>query len=368
MKFSPSNIFELLVKAVERMKVLFFLYKILIQEKEGLGWTPLHFAARLGNSYLVMVLLMMGESPNTTTKRGETALHLACQSRATDDCLAVVKLLLGAGAAWDKLDNFGCTPLSNAVSRDNTSIKKVLLSYRADKEKADQSPFAQMSDAVRKGSCDLLTKLMPYKIVDLNHRVKLVFEVLLRAVEELQSSPIKELLENKEGLNWTPLHFAAQLDNAPLVVALLMMGECPNAQDKDGKTPLHLVAYKWLAGGKHLYVLRLLLGAGADVDKQDRIGSTPLYIAAARGQNHLCKLLLEAGADKDKEDEDGNTPLLMAARNGHEPVVARLLEAGADMDKATCGGAKPLLIAAENGHEPVVARLLEAGADKEKAK
>ena len=62
------------------------------------------------------------------------------------------------------------------------------------------------------------------------------------------------------------------------------------------------------------------------------------------------KLLVEQGADKDKGDIAGQSPLWMASAKGHLEVAQYLAEQGADLDKANIGGTTPLTIAAANGH------------------
>lgn len=77
-------------------------------------------------------------------------------------------------------------------------------------------------------------------------------------------------------------------------------------------------------------ILRLLLGAGADLDVRDRYGHTALHLAV------LCwggavEELLKWGADVNARDGNGNTPLHLAALNPPSNwAVAVLLRSGAD--------------------------------------
>ena len=68
-------------------------------------------------------------------------------------------------------------------------------------------------------------------------------------------------------------------------------------------------------------------------------GVTALPRAAAlKGQTRCLELLLAAGADAEKADVYGNTPLLIAADYGRLACVERLLEAGADKDAQNAYG------------------------------
>ena len=51
----------------------------------------------------------------------------------------------------------------------------------------------------------------------------------------------------------------------------------------------------------------LLLAAGANVDKQNDYGFTPLMKAAYHGKIEVVKELLKAGANKELKNNDGET-------------------------------------------------------------
>ena len=81
----------------------------------------------------------------------------------------------------------------------------------------------------------------------------------------------------------------------------------------------------------------------------------------------VVQFLCEAGADKDKGDQTGATPLFRAAQNGHLEVVQFLCNAGAK-NIADNNGVTPRRIAEENGYLEVVRFLAKHGADKDEAK
>ena len=64
---------------------------------------------------------------------------------------------------------------------------------------------------------------------------------------------------------------------------------CARSVDADGRAPLHWAAYKGFPD-----TLRLLLVAGADLERGDREGCTPLHWAAIRGNGEAVTLLLRA--------------------------------------------------------------------------
>ena len=64
------------------------------------------------------------------------------------------------------------------------------------------------------------------------------------------------------------------------------------------------------------------------------VGFTAIHFAAMKGHQEIVRCLLEAGADKDRADIHGNTPMRSAAMNGNEEILRLLLEAGEDKDRA----------------------------------
>ena len=56
-------------------------------------------------------------------------------------------------------------------------------------------------------------------------------------------------------------------------------------------------------------------------------------MAARKNHKEIVETLLRAGADKDRQDRDGYTPLHDAAITGHKEVVEILLRAGTDINQ-----------------------------------
>ena len=101
-----------------------------------------------------------------------------------------------------------------------------------------------------------------------------------------------------------------------------------------------------------------LVSHGADVNRYDRWGWTPLLWAVYYSHNAVARFLLENGADPNIPTvgeygtvRTGSTPLIVAAYYGYAPTVRMLLEHGADPGKANDYGFTALMYAEEYGHE-----------------
>lgn len=111
---------------------------------------------------------------------------------------------------------------------------------------------------------------------------------------------------------------------------LVEQGADTMARDIYNQTPLHIRASDPSAN------IQILLELGADVNAYSRSRGTPLHRTASRAILHHAKALVASGADVNKTDGDGNTPLawtLDICQNSEVvetvPYVEFLLENGA---------------------------------------
>ena len=110
---------------------------------DGLGRTPLHYAAADGAVAEVARLLAAGANANARDDNGWSPLHFAAQSNSAD----ITNALLGAGAKIDVRDSYGNTPLSTAVfsSAGNGAVIKLLRDAGADPYVANDSGVTPLS-------------------------------------------------------------------------------------------------------------------------------------------------------------------------------------------------------------------------------
>ena len=142
----------------------------------------------------------------------------------------------------------------------------------------------------------------------------------------------------------TPLHWALGKPDLAMIELLLARGANPNAGDQAGQTPLAKAVF-----GSYLHdhteIIRALLSYGADpsLDLKSRgMPGTPLHGAVGARRPEIVRLLIEAGADVNRTTEDLNTPLHWAAREGHPREVELLLAAGADPNARDSENRTPL--------------------------
>ena len=102
-----------------------------------------------------------------------------------------------------------------------------------------------------------------------------------------------------------------------MIASLFESGVDPNAADNLGFTPLHFAAQSQCAE-----VVLMLVEKGAEIDKKNSVGNTPLGLAIFnyRGDGEVIKILLKAGANPNLQNNAGVSPKTLAQRIGNYDV------------------------------------------------
>jgi ankyrin repeat protein len=117
----------------------------------------------------------------------------------------------------------------------------------------------------------------------------------------------------------------------------------------------------------HEECIKMLLDSGANINKADKDGVTPLYIAVEKNRPRIVELLVDVGADINKPTKDGSTPLYVAVEKVRVQIVRLLLDSGADPSKDNDIGWTPLYLAEQKGNDKII-KLIKANINKTKAK
>uniref|UniRef100_A0A5B7B3V9 Potassium channel n=1 Tax=Davidia involucrata TaxID=16924 RepID=A0A5B7B3V9_DAVIN len=110
-----------------------------------------------------------------------------------------------------------------------------------------------------------------------------------------------------------------------------------------------------------LYQLKSLIRAGANPNKTDYDGRSPLHLAASRGFEDIIRFLIQEGVDINLSDNFGNTPLLEAIKNGHDRVASLLVKEGVSLNIDDAGNF--LCVAVAKGDSDFLKRVLSNGID-----
>lgn len=267
--------------------------------------TTLMHASELFSEGIVRMLLGV---PNikkcfiTPNRCGETALTLAVRRQwgSQDDKMAVIRLLLGAGATcqWENRTDLHSgarlswrinPPLLYAVVRGEEDLVKLLLDHGAPSEGEDE------------WHCQCLLS----SAVEHHRPGSAILEILLAAGAPTEA-------KNRSG--WTPLVYATRLrvasdeGAADAFRLLLQYGANINSKDITRRTPLVNVIFPLHNKLEVLYPegrreqLRRLVAAGAYLEARDAYGILPLERAVVSGDDELVDILVAGGARTDSPD------------------------------------------------------------------
>jgi len=363
--------------------------------------SPLADAIESGNRAEALALIAGGADVNQAQGDGTTPLHWAAYQLDTD----LVERLIAKGASANTANRFGASPLGEAAKAANVEIAALLLKGGAEVDAANGDGETPLMLAAKAGSAEVARELIDAG-ADVNAREAWRDQTALMWAAEGAHADLVELLIAKgadvraraAANDWgsqitsepraqyrptgglTPLLYAARSGCTECVQAILAAGESIDRPTPDGVTPLMLAIDNY-----EFDTAKALLAAGANPHAQDWWGRTALYLAVdmktyvprgstvhARSKTttgmELVSLLLAAGVEVNSQlnfhrpgrggnsarfvDDmltTGATPLLRAAIMHDNEAMRALLAAGASVDLPNVMGVTPLMAAAGVG-------------------
>jgi uncharacterized protein len=317
------------------------------------GTTALMLAAYYGDAARVAALLDAGADVAPRNEYGVSAMSEAAIAADTD----VIRLLLEAGADPDSPTPEGQTALMSVARTGNVAAARLLIMAGADVNAREQwgGQTALMWAAAQRQS-DMIALLIA-------HGAEVDARGAIRDWQRKVTAEPRPKDMNRGG--FTPLLYAAREGCVPCARELLAGGANINLSDPERVSPLNLALIN-----QHFDFAAYLIEAGADVDRWDFFGRSPLYNAV--DMNTLPALGNREGGRNDIPSADATTPMdiiaLLLAAGANPNLQLKLrppyrnvpFDRGADPLLGT--GATPLLRAAQAADLDAIRLLLAADA------
>ncbi|KAL1230041.1 Rabankyrin-5 [Trichinella pseudospiralis] len=322
-----------------------------------------------------LYLIKKGCCPTAVESNSPAPLFLAIEHGVT----SVVSALCQCGADLAAKNANGDSPLWYALCSNHESIADILVEHGADVDCWSTGPNGCMQTMLHRAIDENDERIACYLI-------KNKCDVNAIRKEGPCGSGHSEAVEKQ-----TPLHMAATWGLLDVVSALIAYGASINAQDSEGKTPLHLAVIN-----QHLAITeRLLQSHHIDLNMPDKAGLTPFAWAVQGKADQICVAILKrnpqvalqvdsAGynvlhnaikkqdfelflfllsvrvdVNVRTQDSERLSPLHIACRVGNDLIIRNLLCAGSRINDTTSSKQTALHIAAQNDKAFVCSILLE---------
>jgi ankyrin repeat protein len=216
-----------------------------------------------------------GCSPSSGDAKGGQPVHWAAACGRVDNLAA----LRAIGASVEATDNLGNTAAHSAAQYGRTEVLAYLASI----------------------ACPLLSQPNHQGDTPAHHAAS---KGQAGAIIKLRDLGVNVNVANAGGS--CPVHEAACHGNTATLEALKAAGALLNVIDEDGNTPLHRALQ---TAGPGFATALWLMSAKGLVNSRNKLGRTPLHLAAAQLSELLILALLAKGADPTCKDHAGNDAL-----------------------------------------------------------
>jgi ankyrin repeat protein len=313
------------------------------QARERHSQTALMWAAAEGNTAVVRLLIEMGADINATLNSGFTAFFLAVREGRLD----TVRTFLDAGidvnatlprpanaprsaaASYIRPVDGGTSPLLLAVQNGHFELAIALVDAGADPNDS-RSGFTALHTVTWVRKPDSSDNSDPAPPIGEGRMTSLDFvreiakrggNVNFRLPKGAPRQPNTSSRIESDGA--TPMLFAADRSDVPLMRLLLQLGADPKIPNFNNTTPLMAAAGLGTtepleeAGeeSEALEAVNMLLDLGADINAVNNDGDTTMHGAAYNIYPRVVELLAKRGADPQvwkNPDKFGRTPLFLA--------------------------------------------------------
>ncbi|CAI5712603.1 unnamed protein product [Hyaloperonospora brassicae] len=282
--------------------------------------TPLHIASRKGHSAVVELLLQHNAAANLPDEEGNTALHYAANIET------VQVLLNNAFRTNANIPNRrGQTPLHIAAARGDVAVVAYLIRHGAAHEIVDDQGQNAFHHAAANGHTAVALVLLhdtdgsrPKTLATSPDRSP----ASSASTDDSRSDKSQQPVEPTNSSDVNATHEPSdELDTSSRFDI--------NQEDLKGNTGLHLAAMS--PSDRCQKMLQLLLENGADPNRSNWFGYTPLHVFCSHqsGPAFLVNSFIEHGVNIHAQSLDGSTALHLAVGRASQDVAVALVSAGA---------------------------------------
>lgn len=363
------------------------------------GRTALHIAAQLGHVWAIEPLMRAGAAPNARDKKKRTPMFEAISA---PDPAAMIEALAKNNGNADIPDADGRVPLHLAAIGGNVGAVMALAAVTRQLMRPDKDGLHALHLAAKYAGVVAVHILVQAGAdpAALSYRMTTPLHLAMENPDEqvalylLQLDAVQKAINARDIEGATPLWCGAHKISPMLLNLMIDLGAHVNVSDKQGASILfqailhannqnarrlaargadiakanpppekNLMPVALVNAARKAAIIDLLLEGNIDLNRKNKIGQTPLMLAAQQGRQDLCLRFLEGGADASLLDNEGRNVFHYVSR-----LPADLLKlfalAGADPNQPdTRAKYTPLMLALEREDEEAAGLLLDIGVD-----
>jgi ankyrin repeat protein len=223
--------------------------------------------------------------------------------------------------------------LSNAVRRGDLTEVKKYLDLGFSQEIVDNAGRNLLLQSAVYGHMHLVEFFIGKRanIAKVDHDGNTILHILAESKSPKAPALIQLALRNgayigaKNYSNQTAAAKAIVKGNSATFKAFIDSGYDKNSTEEN----MPVVMYAYLKGRQP--IAKILIEAGADINRQDSAGDTLMHLAASANDTGTIKSLLDAKAKINIKNTLGKTPLMLALEKNRIPIAETLIKSGADM-------------------------------------